>query len=407
MFEEYNELEDYSDFTEGSEGYEEDNLQNDATEKQPSNLTTDPELTLRFQETATRFAWALKYRFYQVFEEMEVDDVVSECWQKIIRQSISYDEEKANFNTFVRMIVTQRLIELTRTRNRIDRIPYLVSIDQEIDNGTSTSNQSTTRADLIPDERSEAAFVTYEIMSEIHELTDLFNTIPKLEEIVELFIKGYSFEEVINITGVNEGWVMCARRVMAEIRKNRRGGTAKSLADIMYGESQEWELDIVKDSKDKDGKPIESKSLAELRKRDIKRKNHVTDFCWMITDKETGINLADIVRLVLRGFNYKKICKKLESMTEDFLDTVTGKPIMVDAVDSYGNLIYDTVVVDYIDKETGEPVTFMNELGVMEPIKIEKKVAKKIKKRVLKYPDRTFNEYTVRHVLEKYEEILI
>ena len=49
-----------------------------------SNLVNDPELTRKFQDEATRVASLMKHKYYQVFNVMEVDDVVNECWKKIL-----------------------------------------------------------------------------------------------------------------------------------------------------------------------------------------------------------------------------------------------------------------------------------------------------------------------------------
>ena len=209
-----------------------------------SNLVNDLELTMKFQEVASQIAGSLYYKFYQVYEEMDVEDVVSECWQKILRQNISYDESKgANFRTFTRMIVTQRLIELTRERNRIDRIPYLVSLDQELEK-SETSSQVSTRADLIPDERAEQSFTYSELQDELNEFSYLLNGVPGIdvERVFNLYAEGYRIDEIVQMTGYDKGYINCIRRVIKEIRKNRSNGTAKSLADIMYGESQEWDL---------------------------------------------------------------------------------------------------------------------------------------------------------------------
>ena len=317
-----------------------------------SNLITDPELTEMFQIEATRVAGSLYYKFYQVYETMEVDDVVSECWQKIIRQNISYDPTKgAKFNTFVRMIVTQRLIDLTRSLNTGDKIPYTVSLEEEVEFGSNTS--TVTRKDIIPDTSSETNFNLIEIVSEIDQYRELFSTIPKIDEILELFVEGYTIDEVVEITGVYDVWVNRVRRTLNAIRKHKQEGSAKSLADIMYGESQEW-LPVYISSK--------SPEVKEQWKKDTERRDHLTFFCWMITDKETGINLGDIVRLIIRGFTYKKICNSLKNMSMCLIDEGTGKPIYA---------------------EDGS------------------------RPRVKKYHDIEFNEYTIKRVVKKYEEILI
>lgn len=263
-----------------------------------SNLVSDPELTRRFQAEATRVASLMQLKYYQVFNVMEVEDVVNECWKKVLSQDISFNPEKgAKFETFVHMIVNAKLIDLTRSLNTARRIPVVWSLDAGADNDHDESN-TTTRFDLISDDDYEEHLRALELMQELQSYTDLFNNLPELPQIISLYLEGYTSSEVSGVTGVSEVKIKKIIKLLKEIISHRRNGSDKSLGDIIYYESQGWE-------------------------ENSKRKDFVLNVSALITDTQTKIKLSDIVKGVLKGWSYQRISESLNTEPSVIQETLS------------------------------------------------------------------------------------
>ena len=254
-----------------------------------TNLTKDAETIKKFNEEALRAIRILKHRFYIVFESMDDEDVVSECWKKILSQNISYDESKSKFSSFVMMIVTSKLTDLARTAGGSTKVKNAISLDRTVSVGVDKVD-SVPYENTVKNRKAEQDFNLIEIFSEVDELSSIFTEIPNLKKVLYLIGEGSTINEVIEDTGVDLNLLTVAKRVIRDIYRNRKEGKAVPMYEILYFESQKWD----------------EKSFV-----DESRREYLLEFCKLIRDDNTGINLSKVVRMVLRDFSYKSIAKKL------------------------------------------------------------------------------------------------
>lgn len=253
----------------------------DISKQSSSNLISNPEMIEQFNIEAKKIACSLYHKYYQVFEVMDVDDVVDECWKKVIGKDISYDPSKGtSFRTFVYMIVSSKLIDLTRIINHTP-IPNIINIDD-------SENQV---IDTVQCPKSRSAFKQVEILCEADEFIKLFNNLPELKDIINLYIMGYNTQEVSNMTGVRYDLIRKTIFMMGDIRKRRDNNKCKPFGDILYYETEDWD---------------KSYNLKN-------RKDFILYFSSLIRDIETNICLRSVVDGVLKDWSYKKISEKLNT----------------------------------------------------------------------------------------------
>jgi len=251
----------------------------DISNQSSSNLINNPEIIEKFNSEARKILYSLYHKYYQVFEVMEVDDVIGECWKKILSKNISYDPSKGtSFRTFTYMIVTSKLIDITRIINHTP-IPNIVGID----------NDDMDILDTVPCTKSTYEFKKLEILSEAEEFVELFNGFPKLEEIFNLYIMGFNTQEVSDITGVRYDLIRKTISMMGDIHRHRENNSAKYFGDILYYESTTW----------------------EKSPEDRQRRNYIMYFSSLILDIKTNICLKRVVDGVLKDLSYRNISDKL------------------------------------------------------------------------------------------------
>lgn len=260
------------------------------------NLLSDPKLTVRFQEEALKVTRSLKYKFYNVFDQMSEEDVVSECWIKIIQQNISFDDTRnCKFESFVRMIVTSKLIDLTRSINVSSRCPVWQSLDESPFNGNDPDMEKVTRADIVPDESIEEEMQFKETLDSIERLADKLNFLP-VTKMVQLYAQGKTAEQIADELGLHYYRILDAIQILKRIFKTSRG-----------------------DRDDPTIKPIWT-MIRDFERLPESEQNLFLYRATYIVDKRTGRRLSEIIRMIVRGESYTSISKKLKCNRQDIID---------------------------------------------------------------------------------------
>lgn len=260
------------------------------------NLLADPELTKRFQEEALRVTRSLKYKFYNVFDQMSEDDVVSECWIKIISQNISFDETRnCKFESFVRMIVTSKLIDLTRSINVSSRCPIWQSLDESPFINDYQDSEKITRADIIPDDSIEEESRFKETLDSIERMAEKLNFLP-VTDMVQMYAKGMTAEQIADSLGLHYYRVLDAIQILKRIFKEDRG--------------------------DRDDPSIKSiwSMIRDFERLPESEQNLFLYRATYIVDKRTGRRLSEIIRMIVRGETYTSISEKFGCNRQDIID---------------------------------------------------------------------------------------
>jgi DNA-directed RNA polymerase specialized sigma24 family protein len=260
-------------------------------ESYTSNLINNEELARRFTSEAYAAAASLKTKYYSLFQFMNEDDIVMECWDKILRQDISYDDSKrCKFSSFVRMMVNNRCIDLSR---KIQKHEGVVSLDQP---HTSSDGDSVTLLDFIADQECQDRYDDIEIRDIILSLDADIPAVP-VKKIMDMLSDGYTAKEVSEELKVSAVDIRTVRTKFKNIFKHRSSGSEQTLGDVLYGDEESLEA----------------------------RREELSGVLWYI--KEDGMRLSDIVDMIIDGYSYKGISEKLkktESSVKWFLDRNLG-----------------------------------------------------------------------------------
>ena len=123
-----------------------------------SNLINDIEMTKKFNSVAYSVARSLRTKYFSLYDYMSEDDVVMECWSKILSTDICFDETRnCKFESFVRIIVNSVCLDLCRKIRKhevVSSLDYVFSFED---------GENTTLADFIPDCTVEDIFKDIEI----------------------------------------------------------------------------------------------------------------------------------------------------------------------------------------------------------------------------------------------------
>lgn len=271
-------------------------MRKDRSNEPRCNLLADPKLTMRFQKEALKVARSLRYKYYNVFDQMSEEDVVSECWMKIISQNISFDESRnCKFESFVRMIVTSRLIDLTRSINVSSRCPVWQSLDESPFSGDLQDTEKITRSDVIPDERIDENNKYQETLDNIESMASKLNYLP-VTEMVKLFAQGLTAEQIAEHLGLKYYRVLDAIQILKRIFKEDRG--------------------------DKDDPSIKTiwSLIRDFERLPESEQNLFLYRATYIVDERTGKRLSEVVRMILKGETYTSISKKLGCKKQDIID---------------------------------------------------------------------------------------
>ena len=245
-----------------------------------SNIINDAEMCQRFYREALRVTNSLRYRFFTVFEQMTSEDVVMECFVKILKGDISFDDSKnCKFETFVRMIVTCQLTDELKSLGASKRSGVCIPLDSEVP-GIDGDGETNTLYNTISDERSKFLFDYSEIRRDLRDVEELISVNEDIiESIIELREDGYSASEISRISNIEAGEVRKRLQDIKSLYLNRCEGTSMTISDILYGDEE----------------TLESKKSLLLS---------VTS---RIVDDITGTKLSDIIKLVLKNHSYKSI----------------------------------------------------------------------------------------------------
>lgn len=253
-----------------------------------SNLLNDPELSLRFHREALSVAYSLRQKYFSVFQFMTAEDLVMECWSKILRQNISFQDDKGcKFETFVRMMVRNRCIDMSRSIRRHEGV---LSLDEEF---MGTNGEAVSLNEFISD-KSEDFEGLQDLISVLNTCYDDFSEVD-LRKIVQMKIGGYYDREIAKEVGIKAGEVKKILDNLYNVVSNRCK-TYRTLADILYGDEDEL----------------------------IRQKDRLTKtLSYVKVDKKSGLKLSDVVTMVIDGATYSQIGKKYkvpERTVIDFLD---------------------------------------------------------------------------------------
>ena len=144
----------------------------------------------------------------------------------------------------------------------------------------------------------------------------MFNNVPKLDEVIELSIQGFTVGEIVVLTGVTPDIISTLRRTLHLIHKRRLENTAKPFWKILYVDSVDWVTNKPKSS--------DSDEVKRRYKNDHEMCNHLLDFSCLIIDARSGVSLYHVVRKILLGFSFKKLAYKFQLTVprlQDFLAT--------------------------------------------------------------------------------------
>ena len=247
-----------------------------ANKEYTSNLINNPEYTKRFTEEALKVANLLSKKYYSLFHYMSSEDIVMECWDKILRQDISFDDTKrCKFESFVRMIVNSRCIDMCR---KIEKFENDLSLDCPLQ---SDETGQTTLENFIPNFKSESMLNGVEIRSIIDSFSGELYNFP-ISEILTYIYEGHSVQDISKKLNVKQKDI---KKVVNEISgtfKRRYLGSDKTLEDFLFGDEHEM----------------------------MEHKDEIVAAVSYISDP-SGVKLSDVVEMVLDGFSYDDISNTL------------------------------------------------------------------------------------------------
>lgn len=246
-------------------------------EHHTSNLINDAELSAKFNEEAYAAASSLRTKYYSLFQFMSEDDIVMECWDKILRQDIGFDEtKKCKFSSFVRMMVNNRCIDLSR---KIQKHEGVLSLDTP---HSSDDGDSVTLLDYVADTQCQDLYDDIEIRDIILSLDADIPTVP-VQKIMQMLSEGYTVKDIKAELKVSAEDIRTIRTKFGNIYKRRSNGTGQTLADVLYGDEE----------------------VLESRREELEGALYYI--------KEDGIRLSDVIGLIIDGYSYKGISEKLKT----------------------------------------------------------------------------------------------
>jgi DNA-directed RNA polymerase specialized sigma24 family protein len=261
-----------------------------------SNLILDEEMTKKFNAEALLVARSLRPKYFSLFEFMTEEDIVMECWDKILRQDIGFDDsKKCKFSSFVRMMVNNRCIDMCR---KIQKHEGVLSLNSTY---SSDEGDTSTLSDYIPDTKSNNDFEEMEVESVINSLGDDLNDVP-VDRIMFMLGEGYTAKEVCEELKISSTDVRAVKNNMFGIFKRRCSGSEETLADVLYGNE-----DALDD-----------------------RKDEIIGTLSYVRDPSCGIKLSDVIKLVIKGYTYDKIGTTLgvsSTSVRSFLDKYSSMVI--------------------------------------------------------------------------------
>lgn len=256
-----------------------------------SNLVNDNELMMKFNKSALVITRSLKKKYYTVFRFYTEDDIVSDCWCKILAQDISYDETKGcKFDTFVRMIVHGVVYDSWR-RIRVRGLDKTSSLDATM---TAPNGEEYSIYDVIPDNNNDS----YEMISHLSFLKSFDNDIyciPIYDILVRLS-EGMTSTKISEELGIDRHDVRRWVRHMKDTIKASYEGSETTLSDVLYSGDDK----LYKEKKDA--------MFSSFR--------YVTS--------EEGVRLSDIIKLVMKDYTYSQIGEKV-GMSADSVKTFLDK----------------------------------------------------------------------------------
>ena len=265
-----------------------------------SNIINDSVMCQRFFKEALKVTNSLKYRYFSVFEQMTAEDVVMECFVKILKGNISFDEsKKCKFETFVRLIVTSQLTDELKRLSASKRSGICLSLDSEVP-GMDNDEESSTLYNTIGDTRSQYYFEYSEIQKDLYDIDKELRVCEGItESVLRLCEDGYSVSDISEICHIDRGSIKQKLQDIRSIYFNRCEGTSMLISEILYGDDDTLD----------------------------KWKSHLLLVSSHIIDEITGVKLSDIIKLVIKDYSYKGIGEKLnisESDVRRFLTECEG-----------------------------------------------------------------------------------
>lgn len=256
------------------------------SDSERSNLLTDKELMQRFNKQALIVARDLRKKYYSVFYYITEEDLVSECWDKIARQNIGFNSERGcKFETFVRMLVSNRCKDMCR---RFEKLENITSLDKDI----SKDSEGTTLMEFVEDKRCYG-----EGFLEIESVIDSCNSDfrkSKLKLIYDRKKSGYTDAEIACELGVKVSVVKNILKDMKPVFMSRLYGNYRTLEDVLYGDED---------------------YLCKNKEVLVNTLSYVSD--------DSGVSLSDIVKMVIDGATYRQIQNSLgvsEENVKNLLD---------------------------------------------------------------------------------------
>lgn len=255
--------------------------------RKKSNLVTDPELAEKFQKEIKSTSEVYLRQKYQALSELATpEDVVMECWVKILSTGMDWDSNRSKLSTFSRIVVDGVCLDMWR---KYKRHYGNLSLEYEMAGDENTDIVEDTIRDYKAD------------------FEDLISTKSILDSCCEEF-NGLDLRAVINNRqeGYNDGLqakkdgirVRELKKFMdslEEIVKDRKNNQDRTLADILYGDEEEL-----------------------LKQRD--RLEFTLSF---IKEDRKRYSLGDVVKKVIDGLTYKEIAEDLGVSSDEvriFLD---------------------------------------------------------------------------------------
>ena len=238
-----------------------------------SNLVTDPELAEKFQkEIKSTSEVYLRQKYSSLGELATPDDVVIECWLKILRTGMDWDSSRGKLSTFSRVIVDGVCLDMWR---KYKRHYGHISLEYEM-RGDETTD---TVEDTIRDYRSdiEDYISTKSILQTCCEQFNGIDLNMVMKNREEGILDGVQAKK----DGVRVRDIKRFMDSLEEIVNHRRSNSERTLADILYGDEEEL-----------------------LNQRD--KLEFTLSF---IKDDRKRFSLGDIVKKVIDGFSYREIAE--------------------------------------------------------------------------------------------------
>jgi DNA-directed RNA polymerase specialized sigma24 family protein len=241
------------------------------TGKKISNLITNQELTELFQkEIKSTSEVYLRQKYHMLGELATPEDVVIECWIKILRTGMDWDSSRGKLSTFSRVIVDGVCLDMWRKHQR-----HYGNISLEYEMGNSDTADSF--SDIIKDYNTEFEDEVA-LKSVIKECCEEFNGID-LESIINNRREGLRDGVQARKEGIRVRDIKKFMGFVEEIVEDRMNDEERTLADILYGDEE-----------------------GLLRQRD--KLEFTLSF---IKDDRKRFSLGDIVKRVIDGFTYREI----------------------------------------------------------------------------------------------------